>query len=46
MARIDDYRESFRLAAAELKAAVIAEKRRKNPSYGTFGNIGAIFTED
>ena len=32
--------------AAELKAAVIAEKRRKNPSYGTFGNIGSIFTED
>ena len=32
--------------AAELKAAVIAEKRRTNPSYGTFGNIGAIFSDN
>lgn len=32
--------------ATELKAAVIAEKRRTNPSYGTFGNIGAIFSDN
>jgi hypothetical protein len=30
---------------AELKAAIIAEKRRTNPGYGTFRNIGAIFKE-
>lgn len=32
--------------SAELKAAVIAEKRRTNPGYGTFTNIGAIFSDD
>lgn len=32
--------------AAELKAAVIAEKRRNNPGYGTVTNIGSIFSED
>ncbi len=30
---------------AELKAAMLAEKRRTNPGYGTFRNIGAIFTD-
>jgi hypothetical protein len=32
--------------AAELKAAVLAEKRRQNPGYGTVKNIGAIFRDD
>lgn len=31
---------------AELKAAVLAEKRRTNPGYGTFTNIGAIFRDE
>jgi hypothetical protein len=30
---------------AELKAAILAEKRRKNPGYGTFRNFGAIFSD-
>jgi hypothetical protein len=29
----------------ELKAAMLAEKRRTNPGYGTIRNIGAIFTD-
>ncbi len=29
----------------ELKAALLAEKRRTNPGYGTFRNIGAIFQD-
>jgi hypothetical protein len=29
----------------ELKAAMLAEKRRANPGYGTIRNIGAIFTD-
>jgi hypothetical protein len=32
--------------SAELKAAILAEKRRTNPSYGTIGNIGAIFRDE
>lgn len=30
---------------AELKAAILAEKRRTNPNYGTIRNIGSIFTD-
>lgn len=30
---------------AELKAAVLAEKRRANPNYGTIFNIGEIFSD-
>jgi hypothetical protein len=30
---------------AELKKAMLAEKRRNNPNYGTIRNIGAIFTD-
>jgi hypothetical protein len=29
----------------ELRRAVIAEKRRTNPSYGTIGNIGELFSD-
>jgi hypothetical protein len=29
----------------ELKAAILAEKRRTNPGYGTIRNIGSIFTD-
>jgi hypothetical protein len=32
--------------SAELKAAVLLKKKQKNPSYGTVGNIGNIFSED
>ena len=31
---------------AELKVALLAEKRRTNPGYGTFKNIGAIFRDE
>jgi hypothetical protein len=31
--------------SAELKAAILAEKRRSNPGYGTIRNIGAIFRD-
>jgi len=31
---------------AELKVAVLAEKRRTNPGYGTFTNIGALFRDE
>ena len=30
---------------AELKAAIIAEKRRTNPGYGTIRNIGSVFRD-
>ncbi len=30
---------------AELRAAILAEKRRQNPNYGTIRNIGAIFSD-
>lgn len=30
---------------AELKAAVLAEKRKSNPDYGTINNLGNIFTD-
>jgi hypothetical protein len=30
----------------ELKAAVIAEKRKKNPNYGTIFNAGELFSDD
>jgi hypothetical protein len=29
----------------ELRAAILAEKRRANPNYGTIRNIGAIFSD-
>jgi hypothetical protein len=29
----------------ELKAAILAEKRKNNPGYGTIFNIGSIFTD-
>jgi hypothetical protein len=29
----------------ELRAAILAEKRRKNPNYGTIFNIGEIFSD-
>ena len=32
--------------AQELKAAIIRKKRQTNPSYGTIGNIGNIFSDD
>jgi hypothetical protein len=31
---------------AELSAILLAKKREKNPSYGTVGNIGAIFQDN
>ena len=31
--------------AADLRAAILAKKRKQNPSYGTIGNIGAIFSD-
>jgi hypothetical protein len=30
---------------AELRKAIVAEKRRTNPGYGTIRNIGAIFSD-
>jgi hypothetical protein len=30
---------------AELRKAILAEKRRANPNYGTIRNIGAIFSD-
>ena len=30
----------------ELRAAQLAEKRQKNPNYGTIFNIGNVFTDD
>ena len=31
--------------SVELRAAILAEKRRTNPGYGTIRNIGAIFQD-
>ncbi len=31
---------------AELSAILLAKKKQKNPSYGTIGNIGSIFSDN
>ncbi len=43
--RPDGQAKSKTELTAELKAAILADKRRTNPRYGTIMNIGAIFSD-